>query len=113
MKKIFTLLMAMMVGAGMFATSPTMLPQKKQALNTKPTAAMSQLTDVQKKVVRPLSADASEVRRHPAASCALPLKREAKAEVITLGTYHKTYWGLDNVGITLSYRFDLTKSLIK
>ena len=29
------------------------------------------------------------------------------------GTYHETYWGLDNVGITLSYRFDLTKSLIK
>ena len=84
MKKIFTLLMAMMVGAGMFATSPTMLPQKEQVLNTKPTAAMSQLTDVQKKVVRPLSADASEVRRHPAASCAMPLKREAKAEVITL-----------------------------
>ena len=84
MKKIITLLMAMMVGAGMFATSPTKLPQKEQVLHSKSTAAMSQLTDVQKKVVRPLSADVSEVRRHPAASCAMPLKREAKTEVITL-----------------------------
>lgn len=84
MNKIITLLMSMMVGASMFATSPMKLPQKEQVQNTKSTAAMSQLTDVQKKVACPLSTDASEVHRHPAASCAMPLKREAKAEVITL-----------------------------
>lgn len=84
MKKIFTIFMVLMVGASIFASSPMKLPKKEQVLNTKPMATMSQLTDVQKKVVRPLSADASDVRRHPAASYAMPLKREAKAEVISL-----------------------------
>ena len=49
MNKIITLLMSMMVGVSMFATSPTMLPQKEHVLNTKPMATMSQLKDVQKK----------------------------------------------------------------
>jgi hypothetical protein len=49
MNKIITLLKSMMVGASMFATSPMKLPQKEQVQNTKSTAAMSQLTDVQKK----------------------------------------------------------------
>lgn len=84
MKKIFTIFMVLMVGASILASSPMKLPKKEQVLNTKPMATMSQLTDVQKKVVRPLSADASDVRRHPIASYAMPLKREAKAEVISL-----------------------------
>ena len=84
MKKIFTIFMVLMVGASILASSPMKLPKKEQVLNTKPMATMSQLTDVQKKVVRPSSADASDVRRHPAASYAMPLKREAKAEVISL-----------------------------
>ena len=84
MKKIFTIFMVLMVGASILASSPMKLPKKEQVLNTKPMATMSQLTDVQKKVVRPLSADASDVRRHPVASYTMPLKREAKAEVISL-----------------------------
>ena len=77
MKKIFTIFMVLMVGASILASSPMKLPKKEQVLNTKPMATMSQLTDVQKKVVRPLSADASDVRRHPVASYTMPLKREA------------------------------------
>ena len=84
MKKIITLLMAMMVGAGMFATSPTMLPQKEHVLNTKPMATMSQLKDVQKKVVCPLSLNAQEMHRHPAIQYAMPLKQEESAATISL-----------------------------
>lgn len=84
MKKIITLLMAMMVGAGMFATSPTMLPQKEHVLNTKPMATMSQLKDVQKKVACPLSLNAQEMHRHPAIQYAMPLKQEESAATISL-----------------------------
>ena len=84
MKKIITLLMAMMVGAGMFATSPTMLPQKEHVLNTKPMATMSPLKDVQKKVACPLSLNAQEMHRHPAIQYAMPLKQEESAATISL-----------------------------
>ena len=84
MNKIITLLMAMMVGAGMFATSPTMLPQKEHVLNTKPMATMSQLKDVQKKVACPLSLNAQEMHRHPAIQYAMPLKQEESAATISL-----------------------------
>ena len=84
MNKIITLLMSMMVGAGMFATSPTMLPQKEHVLNTKPMATMSQLKDVQKKVACPLSLNAQEMHRHPAIQYAMPLKQEESAATISL-----------------------------
>ena len=84
MKKIFTFLMVLMVGASMFAASPMTLPQKEQVLNSKSAVAMSQLQEVRKKVVRPVSVDASEVRRHPAAQYATPLKQEATAATINL-----------------------------
>ena len=84
MNKIITLLMSMMVGVSMFATSPTMLPQKEHVLNTKPMATMSQLKDVQKKVACPLSLNAQEMHRHPAIQYAMPLKQEESAATISL-----------------------------
>lgn len=84
MKKIFTLLMVLMVGASMFAASPMTLPQKEQVLSTKPMATMHQLQELQKKVARPLSVDAKEVHRHPAVQYAMPLKQEATAATISL-----------------------------
>ena len=68
----------------MFATSPTMLPQKEHVLNTKPMATMSQLKDVQKKVACPLSLNAQEMHRHPAIQYAMPLKQEESAATISL-----------------------------